>query len=802
MNAVEEVTIVMIAKSTGDFLSLSTIFAGLVDRQSHQIVVDDQNNVYSSYANIDNELFGYLTNLQDERWMYLINFDAAFDFKVNFAKGIYISGVNVFYPMDVDASFDKSSNQSTVYIFAQTLKGIEIEFVAMSRGGNKLKAAVFDSFTNSYIVVNVKTINNGSSAFKSYSKYVGALMSYYQGQSCLKLNYGEQIKAFSRAQLTFQDISTSEFEVYTQNGDSLITSLENITQNLNDWCTNYLISIVETGNFTIEYNLYTGPQYYDIQNFSTNPLCIDANFTQQYQVVHMLNETNSDGNQFCETVIYLIDSTTQSSFDSSIFSYNNSTAPYTIYSNTNTASQSTFKSLTLLAYYKDGDPSAAIASLILKVNLYDCLTSIFLPLNYSNTIYKLLEPKQDIALGTWTKYYSYYECGEYQLTPKLLNQTTNSVMSLPIIFTHDITNNQLSISTNDVTKEGTYMIRIFGQLLSYPSVQNHSDFEVDVRCIVKDLTYQDIPTQFYRFISFDQSQRKFSIYTDNGYFANKYIIRINALVLAPLIYSYIYFEDQDFSLYVISQKYSIANEGPPYFDEQLKFIYMVVNQEFLYTLPNIIEPDNEKYTIRLDLGQTGLFTKFINPNLKFDPTFKNNGTYMIQITLEDSNINKKSTKYFLNVVVLSEEQASNGSYGFLNNKLKVIKSGFSPILIPIIKTIDQTGGMIQSRQSFYKMGYFQKRIQICPFPMSIVWSASLQYLWGMINVLQIIAHLPLYNINFPDNAKLLYSLIISISQFDILPTTYFDQFFQFSDEQPINDRFSDMDIFQCLTYYI
>ncbi|CDW80245.1 UNKNOWN [Stylonychia lemnae] len=465
------------------------------------------------------------------------------------------------------------------------------------------------------------------------------------------------------------------------------TESQDITQNLNDWCTDYLITINQAENFTIEYNLYTQAQYYDIPKYSTNPQCYDAKFTQSYQLVHMSNETNPDGslkllnkalptfgkldqiptqistkyilikiinscltstitqqqqndevfykklngtqqyifksfkfsNQFCETVIYLIDSATQNSIDSSIFNYDNSTGLYTIQTNTNIAADITIYSLNLLAYYKDGDPSAAKASMMLKVNFYDCLTSIFLPLTYGNIIYKLFDPKQNIALINWTKYYSFYECGEYKLTPQLLNQTTNS------------------------------------------------------------------------FISFDQKERRFSIYTDNEYFANNYVIRINAFVQTPKIYNYSYYEDQDFSLYLISQKYAIANEGPPYFEEQLKILYMVVNQEFLYTLPQIKEPDNEKYTISMDLGQTGSFTKYIYPNLKFEPTLKNNGTYMIQITLEDSNINKKSTKYFLNVVVLSEEQASNGSYGFLNNKLKVIKSGFSPTLIPIIKTIDQAG---------------------------------------------------------------------------------------------------------------
>lgn len=42
-------------------------------------------------------------------------------------------------------------------------------------------------------------------------------------------------------------------------------------------------------------------------------------------------------------------------------------------------------------------------------------------------------------------------------------------------------------------------------------------------------------------------------------------------------------------------------------------------------------------------------------------------------------------------------------------------------------------------------------------------------LWGMINVMQIIVKMALFNINFPSNAQFFYSFITTISNFDILP---------------------------------
>jgi hypothetical protein len=51
-------------------------------------------------------------------------------------------------------------------------------------------------------------------------------------------------------------------------------------------------------------------------------------------------------------------------------------------------------------------------------------------------------------------------------------------------------------------------------------------------------------------------------------------------------------------------------------------------------------------------------------------------------------------------------------------------------------------------------------------------AASLQMLWGMINVMQIIVHMPLLNVNFPENTMFFYSLIIDISSFNLIPESW------------------------------
>ncbi|CDW89168.1 UNKNOWN [Stylonychia lemnae] len=76
-------------------------------------------------------------------------------------------------------------------------------------------------------------------------------------------------------------------------------------------------------------------------------------------------------------------------------------------------------------------------------------------------------------------------------------------------------------------------------------------------------------------------------------------------------------------------------------------------------------------------------------------------------------------------------------------------------------------------------------------------STTLQYLWGMINSLQLILHMPIMDLSFPANAKMVFNQMISISQFDILPSEeIISTFFIFDDDlKPLNFRFEEMDIF-------
>lgn len=68
---------------------------------------------------------------------------------------------------------------------------------------------------------------------------------------------------------------------------------------------------------------------------------------------------------------------------------------------------------------------------------------------------------------------------------------------------------------------------------------------------------------------------------------------------------------------------------------------------------------------------------------------------------------------------------------------------------------------------------------------------SLQTLWGSINALQIIAHIPLNNVNFPSNCYFLFQFLADIVAFDLFaPTDHYD--FGFTETGPINYRFDDL----------
>ena len=51
---------------------------------------------------------------------------------------------------------------------------------------------------------------------------------------------------------------------------------------------------------------------------------------------------------------------------------------------------------------------------------------------------------------------------------------------------------------------------------------------------------------------------------------------------------------------------------------------------------------------------------------------------------------------------------------------------------------------------------------------------SLSQVWSLVNGLQVIVHLPLFNCKFPANAEMFLSKLIDVATFEILPEEYVD----------------------------
>lgn len=79
------------------------------------------------------------------------------------------------------------------------------------------------------------------------------------------------------------------------------------------------------------------------------------------------------------------------------------------------------------------------------------------------------------------------------------------------------------------------------------------------------------------------------------------------------------------------------------------------------------------------------------------------------------------------------------------------------------------------------------------FALSTVTGAPLQMLWGMINSLQLIVHLPVFSLNFPANGSQLLTKLIEVSSFSLLPMDHINNLvFNFTETDALNPTFDDI----------
>ena len=86
------------------------------------------------------------------------------------------------------------------------------------------------------------------------------------------------------------------------------------------------------------------------------------------------------------------------------------------------------------------------------------------------------------------------------------------------------------------------------------------------------------------------------------------------------------------------------------------------------------------------------------------------------------------------------------------------------------------------------------------FALNILMSSSMTSLWVLINALQVLIHVPIFQIVVPLNAKIFFLTLSSITNFELLPTSQINRFlFSIDETNPfkdqVNSNFLDMDIF-------
>ena len=79
------------------------------------------------------------------------------------------------------------------------------------------------------------------------------------------------------------------------------------------------------------------------------------------------------------------------------------------------------------------------------------------------------------------------------------------------------------------------------------------------------------------------------------------------------------------------------------------------------------------------------------------------------------------------------------------------------------------------------------------FVANIIVSGSLNMIWALIEIQQIIVMLPLFHVDMPGNARDFYAQIMAISAFDYFDTTdLVHEAFDVPPTEPVNEDFEDL----------
>eukprot|EP00347_Sterkiella_histriomuscorum_P012520 403368261 len=431
-------------------------------------------------------------------------------------------------------------------------------------------------------------------------------------------------------------------------------------------------------------------------------------------------------NSVCEKVYEIENSTMGGTVDPLIL-YDNTTNVYQLSIDTNQVSVGTTFNLIFKSYYLHSNHTQTMKTIDIEITIYNCMDAQLIPPVQGNKIYNISDPTEIVPLSTFTITPN-YDCGQYLYYPALILPGPIEI-AMPSFIQFDSINNNLEVQTGNVLLIGTYIIRIYGNATDY-SLINYYEFTLEIKCMVRSLTVSSIPIQIYgiqspqtsfvydefiktpdcpqaiaytafesgksslpSIMTFNALQRKFSVFSNDNSFAKKYDLVVRGTVTNPTSPSiYTYYDDLNIVLTVVSTSFQSTNSGPPTFTVPLVDQITVVNKFSTYNLPSVTDPDGDKFLISVQLGQQSIWIAYNQPTFKISPGLSNNGTYSIKIIISDTNKNPMSSTYFLNIKVMTEDEASSFNYSLQNgSNPSVIKSGFSPTLAAKLYSFDHKG---------------------------------------------------------------------------------------------------------------
>ncbi len=106
---------------------------------------------------------------------------------------------------------------------------------------------------------------------------------------------------------------------------------------------------------------------------------------------------------------------------------------------------------------------------------------------------------------------------------------------------------------------------------------------------------------------------------------------------------------------LVAKKYTISNIGPPYFLASLDSLKIEPGSILVYSIPHIQDPDEDPFTVSVNLGSSMPFAKYYSNNHSFVFQPSNSSAkstpYRISVILEDRNLRPKKQTYILSVDV-------------------------------------------------------------------------------------------------------------------------------------------------------